>query len=228
MLPGQKMYDDDGVQVCLFPLPELIVNQWSGPNTYSHCCSKACDYGTHGNVVPVYAPFDCHLVYNSGSTAHTLFYCSDTKVRTPSGLQWVTIQLTHAQNPPYLQQVKQGQVIYYSGNAGGYSLGVHLHMEQNFIKDSRWVNYYVTCTAGQTCWGLPDSQYPNDVFYVNDTTLTNTGGHTWVEFTPSGPTPPEPPDPPDPPAPPDPGPGPSGGLFKWWLAKQLFNRRNNM
>lgn len=227
MLPGQKMYDDDGVQVCLFPMQELIINQWSGPNTFSHCCAHPADYGSDGAGTPVYAPFDCHKVYYTGSTAHTVFYCSDTPVRTPSGIHWVSIQLTHDNNPPLTQNLKQGDLIYHTGTAGG--VGNHLHMDQNFLKNSIWIPYGVICTGyGQSCYGMPDSQYPNDVFYVNDTTLTNTGGHTWVEFTPSGPTPPDPPDPPDPPAPPDPGPGPSGGLFKWWLAKQLFTRRNNM
>lgn len=223
MYAGQKMYDNDGNQVCLFPLPELIVNQWSGPNTYSHCCGHPADYDTHGQVRPVYAPFDCHMVYYTGTTAHTVFYCSDTKVRTPSGLQWVTIQLTHAQNPPLQQTAKQGDVIYYSGDAGGYSLGVHLHLDQCFDKDARWVSYGVVCTGAQnSCWALPDSQYPNDVFYVNDTTLTDTGGHTWLTYDGPGPEPPTPPDPPVPPAP------VSGGNFKWWMSRLLLYRRNNM
>lgn len=220
MNPGQKMYDENGNQICLFPLQFLNISQWYGPDTLSHCCGCAVDYRTHGEITPVYAPFDCHLVYNSGTTAHTLFYCSDRPVRTPSGLHYVSIQLTHAHNPPYTQNVKQGDIIYYSGNAGGWSMGIHLHMDQTFDKDARWMNYNIKCNYGNTCYGMPDPVPANDVFYVNDTTIEDDKGHTFVIY--EGPEPPTPPTPPTPP-----GPGPSGGQFKWWLAhKMLFNRRN--
>lgn len=223
MNPGQKMYDTDGNQICLFPLPFLIVTQWNGVNTYSHCCGHPVDYGTYGEPHPVYAPFDCHLVRNTGTAAHTLMYCSDKPVVTPSGLQWVTIQLTHASNPPYLNSAKQGDLIYYSGKAG--AAAVHLHMDQTFVKDANWYACGLTCSGGMTGYQMNGSVNPNEVFYVNDTNIIDGDGKTWYTYT--GPTPPDPDDP-DPPAPPDPGPGQSDGEFKWWLAKQLFKRRNNM
>lgn len=220
MNPGQKMYDSDGNQVCLFPLPFLIVTQWNGPNTYSHCCGHPVDYGTYQEPHPVYAPFDCHLVRNTGTAAHTLMYCSDTKVRTPSGLQWVSIQLTHAKEPPYLQNAKQGDLIYYSGKAG--AAVVHLHMDQTFVKDANWYACGLICNGGMTGMQMNGSVNPNDVFYVNDTTLVDTGGHTWLTYDGPGPEPPTPPEPPEPPAP------VSGGNFKWWMARLLLYRRNNM
>ena len=214
MQPGQKLYTDDGVQVCLFPLTRLEVTQWNGPGTYSHCCGHMADYGTLRVPAPVYAPCDMHLVYDPHTAAHTLFYCSDKQVWTPSGLHWVSVQLTHANDPPYVQSVKQGQLIYYSGDAG--TAAVHLHLDQSFIKDAIWKNSGYRCQINLDCYYLDGTTNPNNVFFLNDTAIINDHGEAWQYYNGAGPSPT--------PVPPVPDPE-SGGQFKWWLAKQLFNRR---
>ena len=213
MQPGQKLYTDDSVQVCLFPLTRLEVTQWNGVGTYSHCCGHMADYGTLRIPAPVYAPCDMHLVYDPHTAAHTLFYCSDKQVWTPSGLHWVSIQLTHANNPPYVQYVKQGELIYYSGDAG--TGAVHLHLDQSFIKDAIWKNSGYRCKINLDCYYLDGTTNPNNVFFVNDTAIINDHGENWQYYQGSGPAP-------DPQ--PDPRPDWPGGNFKWWMAKQLFRR----
>ena len=214
MQPGQKMYDDKGNQVCLFPMTMMNITQWNGVGTLTHCCGHMADYGSNGVRTPVYAPFDMHMCYDPNTAAHTLFYCSDKKVVTPSGLQYVSIQVTHDNNPPYLQTVKQGEIFYHTGNASGgdYPVsGIHLHLDQSFEYDAHWYKTGLSC--GGDCYTIRGSIDPQFVFYINDTAIYNDHGEDWKYFdgTQPGPTPPEPPVPPI-----------SGGNFKWWMAKRLM------
>lgn len=213
------MTDGQGHQVCLFPLTQMDITQWNGPGTYSHCCGHMADYGTNRVRTPVYAPCDMHLTYDAHTSAHTLFYCSDQQVLTPSGLSWVSIQLTHDQNPPYLMNVKQGEVIYHSGNAGAYSLGIHLHLDQSLQKDAIWYKTGMYCATD--CYTIRGTIDPQFVFFINDTAIIDDRGLDWKYFDAvDPPIPPEPPHP-EPPQPP----AGSGGNFKWYLYKQLFDRR---
>lgn len=220
MQPGQKMYTEDGVQVCLFPMTFMRISQWNGAGTPSHCCGHMADYGTEPNVVPVYAPCDMHLVLNTGTAAHTLFYCSDQKVWTPSGLQWVSIQVTHDNNPPYLQNIKQGELFYHSGNAASAAYpvsGRHLHLDQSFIKDAIWYNTGISCQIGAgSCYAIRGSTDPNNVFFINDTAIINDHGETWQYFHDDTPVPT--------PVPPVPDPT-SGGQLKWWMFKRIIDLR---
>lgn len=211
------MYTDDGVQVCLFPMTSMNITQWNGIGTYTHCCGHMADYGSSGVRVPVYAPCDMHLVYNPGTAAHTLFYCSDKQVWTPSGLQWVSIQVTHDNNPPYLQTIKQGEIFYHTGNASGgdYPVtGIHLHLDQSFIKDAIWYNTGLSC--GGTCYTIRGSTDPYNVFFINDTAIVNDHGEAWQYFHGDTPTPT--------PVPPVPDPT-SGGRLKWWMFKRIIDLR---
>ena len=84
MKAGQKL-EKDGTQVCLFPMEIMNITQWSSPSEYSHCCGHPFDNAISGQVsVPVYAPFDCHLI-NTYSSGNTRVYQSDSEVWTPNG-----------------------------------------------------------------------------------------------------------------------------------------------
>lgn len=220
MQPGQKMYDEHGNQVCLFPLTRMNITQWNGAGTYSHCCGHPVDYGTSGERVPVYAPCDMHLVLNTGTYAHTLFYCSDKRVMTPSGLQWVSIQVTHDNNPPYLSEIKQGEIFYHSGTASspGYPVtGIHLHLDQSFEKDAVWYNSGISCSTGAgNCWCIHGSVDPQNVFFINDTAIVNDHGEAWQYFQGDTPSPT--------PVPPVPDPD-TGGNLKWWMFKRIIELR---
>lgn len=185
MKAGQKMYGKDGVQICLFPLEEMIVTQESSPSAFSHCCGHPTDLGTHSVVTPVYAPCDLYKVadYRTlGGSGHTVLYSSNVPVRTPSGDCYVTFQFTHDYNPPLTQNVSQGEVIYHSGAQGG-AYGIHLHLDQSLVQNDSWVSYGYRCYGESTnCWALKNSVKPDQVFYVNDTTLTTAGSFSWKMY----------------------------------------------
>ena len=185
MRANETMYANDGTQVCLFPMAEMIVTQESSPSSYSHCCGHPTDYGSNNVITDVYAPFDCHKVadYTTlGGSGHTVIYCSDSPVRTPSGDTYVTCQFTHDANPPLGDSYKQGQVIYHTG-AYGWVTGIHLHLDQANVYNDSWVSYGYKCSGGTTnCWALKNSVQPNTIFYINDTTITNGGSFDWKKF----------------------------------------------
>lgn len=225
MLPNQTMIDEQGYQVCLFPMTYMNVTQGFGLNTYSHCCGCPFDYGTSPNIVPVYAPCDMHLTYNPHTGANTLFYSSDNPVNTPSGISYVSIQVTHcrSENLTIKQNITQGELFYYSGDASGSiaAIGIHLHMDQSLYAEAVWMNYHIKCTGTKKeCWGMEHPAPAYDVFYVNDTDLVYSGGYPWKVFEGGQPEPPSPPSPPVPPVPPV-----SGGNFKWWMAHRILKER---
>lgn len=180
MKPGQKL-EKDGHQVCLFPMEVMSITQWSSPSAYSHCCGHPFDNAVSGQTrVPVYAPFDCHLVHTYPS-GNTRVYQSDNEVITPSGLKNVTVSFTHDPNPELATQYKQGDLIYHTGTAG-MATGDHVHIDQSFTLNAGLVSYGVTCQYGNECWALSGSEVANNVFYVNDTNIVNGYGIEWKTY----------------------------------------------
>ena len=180
MKSGQKL-EKDGHEVCLFPMETMNITQWSSPSEYSHCCGHPFDNAISGQVrVPVYAPFDCHLIHTYPS-GNTRVYQSDNEVWTPSGLKNVTVSFTHDPNPPTETQYKQGDLIYHTGTAG-MATGDHCHIDQSFTLNAGLVSYGVVCSYGNECYALSGSELPNNVFYVNDTNIANGYGQQWKTF----------------------------------------------
>lgn len=180
MKAGQKL-EKDGHKVCLFPMETMNITQWSSPSEYSHCCGHPFDNAISGQVsVPVYAPFDCHLIHTYPS-GNTRVYQSDSEVWTPSGLKTVVVSFTHDPNPPTETRYKQGDLIYHTGTAG-MATGDHCHIDQSFTLNAGLVSYGVVCSYGNECYALSGSELPNNVFYVNDTNIVNGYGQEWKTF----------------------------------------------
>ena len=197
-----------GSQVCLFPLDYLYVTQTSGPSSASHCCGHPTDYiGTY-NAYPIYAPCDCHLVYQDGwSVGNTRAYTSDAPVWTPTGLQYVTFSFTHDDNPPSATSFSQGDLIAHTGTAPYYA--DHTHIDQADIANAQLVYYGYTCSYGNPCYALQDSVEPEEIFYLSgNETIVQTLGldfDTWDR-------------PPDPPSPTG---GSSSLLKKWYTCNNI-------
>lgn len=120
MRAGQQMVDEYGNQVALFPLEYLYVSQ--GENgSYSHQGILAIDFlgwGPTGRILrcPYFAPFDCKVVYHG---SYYNVWESLAQVVTPQGLQYVTFEVAHDDNPPPLgTTANQGDLIGYTGTNG--------------------------------------------------------------------------------------------------------------
>lgn len=181
MKPNEH-YSYKGHQVLLFPMTLLDVSQWSSPSSFSHCCGHPIDCVGTSAEFPIYAPCDCHLIYaGAPNEGNPRIYASDKKVWTPSGLRVVTFEFGHDNHPPTKTRFKQGELIGHTGSTGLGVSGDHSHIDQSFTENARLINSGITCKWGE-CWMLNGSVDPTAFWYVNDTQIGNTYGHTFKTF----------------------------------------------
>ena len=129
MIANQKLVDNKGNQVALFPMEYIYISQ--GENgSYSHQGILAIDFlgwGPNGRILkcPYYAPCDCKVVY------HGRYYNvweSLKPVVTPQGLNYICFEVAHDDTPPALGTIaKQGDLIGHTGTNGNVT-GDHLHL----------------------------------------------------------------------------------------------------
>ena len=179
MQAGQTLTGDGGLQVCLFPLPVLNVTQTSSPGSFSHCCGHPFDCVGATTTANYYAPCDMRLIY-AGPSANGMprIWQSQQEVITPGGVGYVCIEFGHDNNPPYSaigSTVKQGQLIGHTGTAGMVT-GDHVHIDQAHGTGKTLVDYGIVCSGGNECWALNGSTTPVNIFYINGTTIQQTGG----------------------------------------------------
>lgn len=193
MRAGQTLRARDGYEVALFPLPYMYISQgelmpsgWSHYNTYN---MDFMGWDANGRVyqAPLYAPFTMKVValwdYNG---SHTVSFESVDKVHFADGsLDYMTIEFTHAQNPPYHtigDVVSQGQLCYYTGTFG-QATGDHVHM----CCGKGHYDGYTQRTGGH--YDLTNRYHLYDSLYINDTTIVyDSHDYPWKTYI--GPTPP--------------------------------------
>ena len=195
MIAGQTLRARDGYEVALFPLPYLYISQGElMPSNYSHYNTYNMDFlgwDANGRVyqAPLYAPFTMKVValwdYNG---SHTVSFESVDKVHFADGsLDYMTIEFTHAQNPPYHtigDVVSQGQLCYYTGTFG-QATGDHVHM----CCGKGHYDGYTQRTGGH--YDLTNRYHLYDSLYINDTTVVyDSHDYPWKTYI--SPTPPTP------------------------------------
>lgn len=194
MRAGQTLVAQDGYEVALFPMPYMYISQgemmpstnWSHYNTYN---MDFQGWDSNGRVLqaPLYAPFTMEVValwdYNG---SHTVTFESLNKVHFADGsLDYMTIEFTHANNPPYHtigDRINQGQLCYYTGTYGNVT-GDHVHM----CAGKGHYNGYTQRIGGH--YDLTNRHHLYDSLYINDTTVEyDSHSYPWKVY--SGPTPP--------------------------------------
>lgn len=197
MRAGEKLVAPDGYEVALFPMPYMYISQGElMPSNYSHYNTYNMDFlgwDANGRVLqaPVYAPFTMQIVslwdYNG---SHTVTWESVDKVHFADGsLDYMTIEFTHDNNPPYHTigvTVQQGDLCYHTGTYGNVT-GDHVHIccgKGHFID-------YTQRVGGH--YDLTNRYHMYDSLYVNDTTIVyDSHDYDWQIYQ-GGTTPPVPP-----------------------------------
>lgn len=180
MKPFQKLTNDNGNEVILYPMEYLVVSR----GDHDGHAFDMLGWGIDGRVYncPCYAPFS-GVVHYTGND-HNMIYWSDNPVVFADGtVDYASILVAHSETPPGVvgTHYSQGDLWYHTGNYG-QSFGDHLHIE---------------IAKGHVSWnsagtGLNNSLSLNNGVYVNDTVIVNGGGYAWIEY--KGPTPPLPQD----------------------------------
>lgn len=127
MQPFERLVDDSGNEVALFPLEYLNVSN----REHQLLAIDFLGWGSSGRVYncPCYAPFTGQVVYTGND--HNMIYWSNSKVRFVDGtLDFASVLVAHSETPPAIvgSVFTQGSLWYHTGNYG-YSSGDHLHIE---------------------------------------------------------------------------------------------------
>lgn len=211
MTPLETMYDDDGYQVCLFPLEYMNISQGEG-GSYSHSGSYAIDFlgwGANGRVYncPCYAPVDLKCVYAPSSNTYRI-YESLNKVHFADGsLDYLTIWFNHGDHNASIHVgdvFPMGTQCNETGTTG-FATGDHSHIIVGKGKYQGQIQINGN-------WTLKNQVHMYNALFVNDTVLVNDYGYNWKTYTGGHPTP-------------TPTPTPSKYRFKWVLyANKLRNK----
>ena len=218
MLAGETLRASDGYEVALFPMEYMYITQgemmpdssWSHYNVYNMDFWGYGEYGQFDNC-PLYAPFTMEVVALWDYTGtHTVTWESVDKVHFADGsLDYMTIEFTHAVNPPYHtigDRVSQGELCYYTGTFGngqaGY-YGDHVHI----CAGKGHYDGYTQRTGGH--YDLTNRWHLYNSLYVNDTVISyDSHDYPWKVWSGPSPTPQK------------------RGKFPWVLyANKLRNRR---
>lgn len=206
MQPLERLWDQDGFEVCLFPMKDLHLTPARDPAEHDGLAMDflGWDNGLRIYDCPCYAPVSCKVVYTGND--HNMICWSINPVRFVDGtLADISILVAHSNTAPAPVGTTfvQGQLWYHTGNYGA-STGDHLHIEVA-MGHVKWN------TAGT---GLKDPLHMYDVMAVNDTVVSRGMNYNWREYQ-GGVVPPEP--------------GPEQGerhKFPWFLyANRLRERR---
>lgn len=182
MRRGQKLYNENGVQVLLFPLDCIYISQ--GENgQYSHQGTYNIDflgYNSNGRVysAPYYAPCDIKCVYKSTSAYYNIWesiepvYCADGITRK------ICFQNIHGNMLFNVGTIKrQGEQIGVTGSYG-YATGDHLHFN---VANGEYEGQHRVPPANH--WTLKNSLHIYNTCFINNTTIYhNLSGYNWIEY----------------------------------------------
>lgn len=177
MLPLQRMWDNQGNEVCLFPLEYLHMSQ----GEHQLYALDFLGWNSLGRVYncPCYAPISCKVVYTGND--HNMICWSMNPVRLVDGtLSHISILVAHSMTAPASvgSTFVQGQLWYHTGNYG-HSTGDHLHMEVA-LGHVKW---------DPTGMHLNNPTHLYNVMAVNDTVIDYGMGLNWRNYD-GGVTPP--------------------------------------
>lgn len=192
MIANERMIAPDGYEVALFPMPYMYISQGEMmPSSYSHYNTYNMDFlgwDANGRVyqAPLYAPFTMKVVdlWDYQGT-HTVTFESSNPVHFADGsLDYMTIEFTHAVNPPYHiigVEIQQGNLCYYTGTFGngqaGY-YGDHVHI----CTGKGHYNGYTLRDGGH--YDLTNRHHLYDSLYVNDTFIIHDEhDYPWETYT---------------------------------------------
>lgn len=206
MRAGEKLYDNNGREVALFPLEAFVITQ-TDQETYSHQPNVywATDYmgwSSNGRVyrAPCYAPVDIKLIWQDRSQPVAVWE-SLAPVHLANGvIDYLTITCYHdndVANGVYnVGDIKRMGDIFNKTGTGG-NVGDHLHLETGRGRYTSSNNTGVGTANYKyhiTDYTAPKRLHNYEALFINDTTPYTTSlypaTYPWVTFQGGSPTPP--------------------------------------
>lgn len=194
MIAGQKLTDENGYQVLLFPMNCMYITQGEH-GSISH--TLAMDFvgwtNERGQLIhyPYYAPCDVKCVaknYNNGQ-AYVIWQSLNPVHLADNTIDIICFVVMHDDNPPYNvgKILYQGDLLGHTGSSG-FATGDHLHLN---VARGVYVGWTQVASGFSE---LTNSIHIYNAMFVNDTTLYVDYGYNWqtYEGTPKPPIPPTP------------------------------------
>ena len=189
MYAGQQLQDDNGKQVCLFPLTGFSISQaWY--ESFSHDSSRyyATDFvalDSNGNRqfrAPCYAPVDIKLLWKDPVECCALWQSVEQVHFADNTLDYLGIIVYHdndISNGTYsnVGDIKRQGEIFNRTGTGGNVTGDHVHLEtgKGEVNLSQYRYHFLDSTS---CRRL----VPDDALFVNDTLVTPKAQYNWKTF----------------------------------------------
>ena len=200
----QTLYDNNGYQVALFPLPGFHISQ-RDDETFSHNPSVywATDYlgwGANGRIYrcPCYAPVDIKLIWKSQAECCAVWESLNPVHLANGMIDYLTLLVYHdndIENNTYypIGTIKRQGEEFNKTGTGGNVTGDHVHLETGYGKyNSSSSTGYGTLEYKYhiTDWTRPKRLHNYNALYINDTSpYQSPGNYVWVEFSGGSPTP---------------------------------------
>lgn len=195
MRAGQKLYDNNGYQVALFPLTGFHISQ-RDDETYSHDPTRyyATDYlgwNSSGRVYrdPCYAPVDMKCVWLNRTECMAIWESLQKVHMVGDRIDYLTIIVYHDND--IQNGVTQVGTIRFQGTefnktgTGGNVTGDHVHLETGYGKFTSPANHYHIENSGGV-----HRLHNYDCLYINDTDpIQSPGSYVWRTFSGGSPTP---------------------------------------
>lgn len=189
MTPNQKLYDNQGYEIPLFPLEYMNISQGEG-GSFSHVYAMDfLGWDSNGRVLncPYYAPCTCKCVAHFGNGNST--WESVNPVHLPDGtISKITFCFNHDDGILFpVGTIRQmGEYIGATGTTG-VSTGDHMHL--NTAKGTYQGYELIT---GTQYYQLKNSSHIYDTIFINDTIIINDYGYNWLIYQGGQPEPPSP------------------------------------
>lgn len=179
MQPLEKLVDNNGYEVMLFPLEYLYMSQDEGGD-YSHAGTLNIDFlgwGAQGRILncPYYAPCTCTCIASPDPINNVRIYQSDNLVHLADGsISIVCFQVAHDNNPLSVgTHLNQGDLMGHTGTYGNVT-GDHLHFNV-----AKGVYQGFEQVPPNNNYQLKNSIHIYDACYVNDTIIVEGYNHDW-------------------------------------------------
>ena len=192
----ETLYDNNGYQVALFPLPGFHISQ-RDDETFSHNPSVyyATDYlgwGANGRIYrcPCYAPVDIQLIWKNATECCAVWESLNPVHLANGMIDYLTILVYHdndIENNTYypIGTIKRQGEEFNKTGTGGNVTGDHVHIEigKGIPNLSQYRYHFLETT---TCKRIRIF----NALFINDTTIIrNWTGYNWSTFQGGSPTP---------------------------------------
>lgn len=181
-----KKYQDGDKQVSVFPMEVCTITQGILAG-FSHRARLAWDLGgKDGTRDPMFAPFDCVVVWKKPTGSKTgIVITNTTKILTPRGEfppRMVNILLWHDNDTSNLwvgKFIQQGEHFYDEGTADN-ATGNHIHLMVGLGQYDGGYPLYETWAGN---WAIKNQVDPIGIFFANDTVMRKSGDYKWQMWT---------------------------------------------